>query len=103
MSGNGQQSDKDNIISILIQFDEFSKFYNTEFVPRNIAIDLKINSLCKMFALYSHDENNNPFIEIQKLPETLDDAFLVAHELCHAIRDFDGCCHYFWGNASIEL
>ena len=43
-----------------------------------------------MFAIYSNDKVNKPFIEIRKLPETLEDVFLVAHEMCHAIKDFDG-------------
>jgi hypothetical protein len=41
------------------------------------------------------------FIEIKQLPENLDDAFLVAHEMCHAMRYFTKQCVEF-GNMPIS-
>lgn len=77
------------IISELLSFDEFARFYHDEWERRNILIELKIDPLYQNFAMYSK-ENNKPFIKIKEQPKTSDNAFLVAHEMCHAIKDFDG-------------
>jgi hypothetical protein len=89
MDGEDLKSKELAIISELLRYDEFARFYHDEWEHRNISIEIKIDPSCKNFAMYSK-ENNKPFIVIQELPKTFDNAFLVAHEMCHAIRDFDG-------------
>ncbi|OPY48445.1 MAG: hypothetical protein A4E48_02748 [Methanosaeta sp. PtaU1.Bin060] len=89
MCRDGQRVDEDDIISRILHFDEFDCFYQTEWVPRKISIDWIIDPTCPMYAMQSIDENKKPFIVIRQLPDTIDDAFLVAHEMGHVIKYFD--------------
>jgi len=84
------------IIDKLIRFNEFERFYCTEWEPRKkrdgASIDWKINSSCDGFAFQWFDEINGelkPFIRLRYIPITREDAFLVAHEIEHVIKYFD--------------
>jgi len=90
MSGNSV--DENTIISKITKFDEFNKFYRSEWEPRktSVSIDWKINPLCDGFAAQGiYNDTGRPWIELQHLPETFDDAFLGAHEIMHVIRYID--------------
>jgi hypothetical protein len=91
MTGENTDNDyvnEDVIIEKIIKFDEFKNFYHAEREPikTNIPIKWKINPLCKGFAAQRTDADCVSYIELRHLPETPNDAFLVAHEIMHVIR-----------------
>lgn len=83
------------IIGRCLRFDAFNRFYQNEFLNKNISIKCIINSTCLNFAAQLFDRNGNPYIEIRKIPETVDDVFLVAHEMGHAIKYFNNQYLFF--------
>jgi hypothetical protein len=89
MSGADIPVDEDTIINRLLHFDEFASFVHDEWETRNISINWKINSSCAMYAMQSLDENRILYIRLRRMPTTLDDAFLVAHEMGHVLKHFD--------------
>lgn len=75
----------------ILEFSEFRRFYNVEWEPRKTSFSIKwiINPSCSNFAASKIDVNGIPLIELRYMPKTFDDAFLVAHEIVHIIRDLD--------------
>jgi hypothetical protein len=89
MNGDDQQVNEIDVISRALHFSEFASFYKTKWEPRKFSMDWKINPSCPMFAMQLFDKNKRPYILLQHLPDNLDDAFLVAHEMMHVINYFD--------------
>lgn len=77
------------IIDKILKFNEFERFYRIEWETRNISIDWWIDPSCPQFALFSF-EDGKPFIELRHMPNNLNDAFLVAHEMVHVMKHHDG-------------
>lgn len=77
-----------DIIGEILTFDEFSRFYHFEREPirSSIPIKWKIDPLCKGFAAQWTNANNTIHIELRHHPKTRNDAFLVAHEIMHVIK-----------------
>jgi len=82
---------EDALIGKLLTFSEFDKFYRNEWMPRktSVVVEWKINPSCSNFAASGIITNGNTFIELPHYPETINDAFLVAHEIVHVIRDLE--------------
>jgi hypothetical protein len=87
----GGKADEDIITWKILGFSEFRRFYHVEWEPRKVGVSIKwiINPSCSNFAASKIDADGTPHIELRHLPETFDDAFLVAHEIVHIIRDLD--------------
>jgi hypothetical protein len=84
---DGEEIDEDVIVSKILAFEEFSRFYHTEREPikANVPIKWMINPSCRGFAAQRTDANGITYIELRRLPRTQDDAFLAAHEIVHVI------------------
>jgi hypothetical protein len=87
----GGKVDETIITWKILKFSEFERFYNVEWGPRktSVSIEWHINPACSNFAASKIGADGAPQIELRRLPETFNDAFLVAHEIVHVIRDLD--------------
>jgi len=86
--------DEKIVFENIIKFDEFRHFCKNEWEPRQekgASIDwLEFDPTIDQYAIQDYDATTGkPFVILQKAPETIDDAFLVAHEITHVIIDFD--------------
>lgn len=88
---------ENEVISGIIKFDKFYDFYPIERESRKeiVPIDWAINpSKCLKFNLYAYKGTNpltgNSAIVLPRLPATHNEAYIVAHEIMHVIRKFDG-------------
>lgn len=90
----GAKYDEPVIIAKILKFVEFEGFYRVEWASRKergALIDWYINPLCKAYAAQGFDVGKGkPWVQLRRLPETIDDAFLTAHEIEHVIRWFEG-------------
>jgi hypothetical protein len=88
--------DERAVFEKILKFDEFRRFCENEWKPRaeqGASIDWAIDSTLEHYALQDCDvTTGKPFVVLQHLPETLDDAFLVAHEMVHVIIALDNQC-----------
>jgi hypothetical protein len=82
--------EEDVIIKPLLKFNEFERFYCEQRYPKkkDTPIIWKINDTSDVFACFDFDDK--PFIRLKQYPKTLNDAFLVSHELMHSIMYFMG-------------
>jgi hypothetical protein len=83
--------DEKTILDEMLKFAEFEKFYLSEWEPRRkrgFSVSWCINPSCNAFAAFD-PSNRKCCIQLKHHPKTSNDAFLVAHELMHAINDFD--------------
>lgn len=86
---------REDIIGKLLHFNEFANFYYNEWEPKNIRIELNIDPSCTMYGMALFGKNKDACIKLRQLTDTLDDAFLLAHEMCHVIRYFYKECLEF--------
>lgn len=77
------------VISGIIKFPEFEEFYMNEWKKRDILIRWVVNSTFTEFGYQGSDEKGH-YILLSTFPRTLEDAFVVAHEMMHICREFDG-------------
>ena len=90
-------TDKINTLSKLLKFSEFERFYRIEWESRKkaVSIEFAINPSCDQYAKMDFDKDGNLVIQIRHIPETFDDAYLVAHEIKHGIKALDNQCLIF--------
>jgi hypothetical protein len=86
---------EDEVIEYILRFNEFSKFYYNEYKPRKIIISWLIDPLkCHQFNYFAYKGINRStgtdVIGLEHIPTSFDDAYMVAHEMGHAIRKSDG-------------
>ena len=86
------QADEDEIINSLLCFEQFKDFYREKYEPikGRIVIEWMIYpELSKrgLYAMYGVDKDTGiDQIFLQRPPTTVADAYLVAHEMGHAIK-----------------
>jgi hypothetical protein len=83
------------IFKELLKFKEFNNFINNEWENakhEGTLVDWHDFNPSRPAFAYQDVENGRPFIELKYLPKARNDAFLVAHELMHVIRAFNGQC-----------
>jgi hypothetical protein len=82
------------VINNIIQFEEFNRFYNEEYIQRiaRISIEWWINPELNDCHAFSgvNEQTGRDEIFLKHIPRNRNDAFIVAHEMMHVIRRNEG-------------
>jgi hypothetical protein len=88
---------EDDVLDGILGFDEFRRFYAEVYEPQKIRISVDwyvCNEIWENFRVYAFQgvgkNTGKDYVCLEWLPVTPNDAFLVAHELEHIIRKYNG-------------